>query len=97
MSTERDFADEPQSFAEPNRRQSYNPLLRPGEVDPMGLACERTGREDTEFSFGPGLVPPGKERALPRDGGIYRGTTPRRGRPTSRDYDAPGHPGYRVR
>jgi hypothetical protein len=90
MSTERDFA-------EPVRRQSYDPLLRPGEVDPLGLACERAGREDTEFSFGPGLVPPGKERALPEAGGYYRGTTPRRGRPSARDYDAPGHPGRRVR
>lgn len=51
----------------------------------------------TEFSFGPGLVPPGKEYALPEDGGMYRGTTPRRGRPSARDYDAPGHPGTRIR
>ena len=57
------------------------------------------GPEDgpTELSFGPGLVPPGLERALPEVGGMYRGTTPRRGRPSARDYDAPGHPGYRVR
>lgn len=44
----------------------------------------------SEFSWGPGLTPPGKERAM------YRGTTPRRGRPTARDYDAPGNPGVRV-
>ena len=57
------------------------------------------GPEDgsTEFSFGPGLVPPGLERALPEDGSNYRGTTPRRGRPSAPDYGAPGHPGYRVR
>jgi hypothetical protein len=57
------------------------------------------GPEDgpTEFSFGPDLVPRGKERALPEAGGKYRGTTPRYGRPSARDYDAPGHPGERVR
>ena len=89
MSTERDFA-------EPERRQSLNPLLRPGDVDPLGLHCEQAGSDATEFSFGRGLVPPGRERALPRDGGMYRGRTPRPGRPSARDYDAPGHPGYRV-
>lgn len=92
-----DYADCPRDFAKPEPRQSYDPLLRPGDVDPLGLACERRTREDTEFSFGPGLVPRGKERALPEDGGMYRGTSPRRGRPSARDYDAPGHPGYRVR
>lgn len=51
---------------------------------------------DTEFSFGPGLVPPGKGCALPKDGGKYRGTTPRPGRQSARDHDASGHPGYRV-
>lgn len=57
------------------------------------------GPEDgpTEFSFGPGLVARGLEHALPEVGGKYRGTTPRRGRPSARDFDAPGHPGERVR
>lgn len=52
--------------------------------------------KDTEFSWGPGLVPPGKEHATPEDGGKYRGRTPRDGRPSARD-SAPGNPGYRVR
>jgi hypothetical protein len=30
----------------------------------------------SEFSWGPGLVPPGKENAPPSDGGVYRGTCP---------------------
>lgn len=30
----------------------------------------------SEFSWGPGLVPPRKEAASPRDGGIYRGKCP---------------------
>jgi hypothetical protein len=51
----------------------------------------------TEFSFGPGLVTHGLEHALPEAGGKYRGTSPRRGRPSARDFDAPGHPGERVR
>jgi hypothetical protein len=52
----------------------------------------------TEFSFGYGLVPRGKERARPEDGGMYRGTSPRRGcRMSARDYDCPGNPGERVR
>jgi hypothetical protein len=51
----------------------------------------------TEFSWGPGLTPPGMERATPGRGGMYRGTTPRHGRPSARDYDAPGNPGVRVR
>lgn len=57
------------------------------------------GPEDgpTEFSFGPGLVPRGLERVLPEVDGKYRGTTPRRGQPSARDYGAPGHPGERVR
>jgi len=66
------------------------------ERDPLALHCEQTGDQSTEFSFGPGLVPRGKERALPKDGGMYRGTTPRPGRPSARDYDAPGNPGYRI-
>jgi hypothetical protein len=30
----------------------------------------------SEFSWGPGLVPPGKETAPPSEGGIYRGVCP---------------------
>ncbi len=51
----------------------------------------------TEFSYGPGLVPPGKKHAPPNEGGMYRGRSPRSNRPTDRDRDAPGHPGVRVR
>jgi hypothetical protein len=56
---------------------------------------EQTG--PSEFSWGSGLVPPGKEHAPPSEGGKYRGTTPRRNRPRPRDTDAPGSPGHRVR
>jgi len=48
----------------------------------------------TEFSWGPGLTPPSRERALPSEGGMYRGTTPRRGRPTDRDTGLPATPAY---
>jgi hypothetical protein len=36
------------------------------------------GRPDdsSEFSWGPGLVPPGKETAPPSEGGMYRGVCP---------------------
>ena len=51
----------------------------------------------SEFSWGPGLNPPGKESAPPKEGGLYRGTTPRTGRRSARDRAAPGHPGRRVR
>jgi hypothetical protein len=30
----------------------------------------------SEFSWGPGLVPPGKETAPPSEGGMYRGVCP---------------------
>jgi hypothetical protein len=63
------------------------------EQDPFGYADD-TG--PTEFSWGPGLSPPGTERATPEDGGAYRGRTPRRGRPTDRDYTNPGNPGVQV-
>jgi hypothetical protein len=35
---------------------------------------EHTGA--TEFSWGPGLVPPGKECAPPSEGGMYIGRSP---------------------
>ncbi|KKB99871.1 hypothetical protein [Mycolicibacter arupensis] len=85
------------SFAEPPRRATPPLLSHPNEQDPIALNRDQTDDGPTEFSFGPRLVPRGRERALPEDGGKYRGTTPRRGRPSARDYDAPGHPGYRVR
>jgi hypothetical protein len=31
---------------------------------------------ESEFSWGPGLVPPGKETAPPSQGGVYRGKCP---------------------
>lgn len=85
------------NFAEPPRRAAPPPLTLSDEPDPLALNRDQTNDGPTEFSFGPGLVPPGRGRALPEDGGKYRGTSPRRGRPSARDYDAPGHPGYRVR
>lgn len=68
-------------------------------VDAVLRALRDPGPADgpTEFSWGPGLTRPGKERATPEDGGMYRGRSPRRGRPTDRDYTAPGNPGKQVR
>lgn len=34
------------------------------------------GADAGEFSWGPGLTPPGLEDAPPHEGGRYRGTTP---------------------
>lgn len=85
------------SFAEPPRRAAPPPLSHPNEQDPLALNRDQTDDGPTEFSFGPGLVPPGRGHAGPEVGGKYRGTTPRRGRPSARDFDAPGHPGYRIR
>ncbi|MEN3220704.1 hypothetical protein PUR22_07640 [Mycolicibacterium porcinum] len=61
--------------------------------DPFANA-DQTG--DSEFSWGPNLVPRGRECAKPEDGGMYRGTTPRRGRLSARDRSAPGHPGDQI-
>ena len=64
----------------------------------------------SEFSWGPGLVPPGKETEPPSEGGIYRGVCPPVELSPSRDLsvrarqvrrkpgDPPrGYPGDRVR
>lgn len=87
MSTEDAIADaeRQRDFARPNPRPFISDFYPGGGAD-----------GPTEFSYGPGLAPPGKERATPADGGRYRGTTPRRGRPTARDYDAPGNPGVQA-
>lgn len=66
-------------------------------------------RDDSEFGFGPGLVPPGRETAPPRDGGIYRGVCPPveltpsddlsvrvRGRRRRRGEPPRGYPGERI-
>jgi len=37
---------------------------------------ERDYRDASEFGFGPGLVPPGKESAPPSEGGVYRAKCP---------------------
>jgi hypothetical protein len=39
-----------------------------------GYSCNQTGA--TEFSWGPGPVPPGRELALPDEGGAYVGRSP---------------------
>lgn len=39
-----------------------------------GYSCKSTG--ETEFSWGPGPVPPGKERKPPSEGGQYVGRSP---------------------
>lgn len=49
-----DYAEYPRDFAQPEPRRSYDPLVGPGEVDPLALHCELRGRQDTEFSLGPG-------------------------------------------
>ena len=62
---------------------------------------------DTEFSWGPGLVPPGKEHAPPSEGGMYRPKAPKvvgnlngrpglRVAPLHRDDPPPGYPGDPV-
>lgn len=43
-------------------------------LGPPRDGCERTGA--SEFSWGPGPVPPGKETALPSEGGQYVGRSP---------------------
>lgn len=37
---------------------------------------ERDYGYPSEFGFGPGLVPPGRETAPPSEGGMYRGVCP---------------------
>jgi hypothetical protein len=54
-----------------------------------------SGTGDTEFSWGPGLVAPGKEYAPPSEGGFYRGRAPSMVDPPHRK-DVPGYPGDRV-
>jgi hypothetical protein len=54
---------------------------------------------DTEFSWGPGPCPPGKEHAPPSEGGVYRGRSPdmtvprRKWKPGDR---VPGYPGEQI-
>jgi hypothetical protein len=42
----------------------------------LGFWKDRTPDEPSEFSWGPGLVPPSKETAPPSRGGMYRGKCP---------------------
>lgn len=42
----------------------------------LGFWEDKTFDGPSEFSWGPGLVPPGKENAPPSHGGIYRGVCP---------------------
>jgi hypothetical protein len=42
----------------------------------LGFWKDRTFDGPSEFSWGPGLVPPGKENAPPSRGGMYRGKCP---------------------
>lgn len=53
----------------------------------------------TALSWGPGLVPPGKEHAPPRDGGMYIGRSPDMTEPRRkhrRGDPPPGYPGDMV-
>ncbi len=59
------------------------------------------GAEDTgasEFSWGPGPVPPGCEYATPADGGMYVGRSPDMVDPPrrARRSEARGNPGERI-
>lgn len=55
----------------------------------------------TEFSWGPGQVPPGNERLTRTQGGAYRGRSPRTDAdgklPPVRRGEAYGTPGERIR
>lgn len=70
---------------------------------------EKDYRQPSEFGFGPGLAPRGKENASPHGGGVYRGVCPpveltpsddlsaRVRQARWRPGDPPrGHPGERV-
>lgn len=53
----------------------------------------------TEFSWGPGPMPPGYEFAPPRDGGKYNGRSPdmtEPGRRYRRGDPPPGYPGDQI-
>ena len=85
-----------QSIADAERNRSFaEPPRRPYDGGPRDRSQYPTDGP-TEYSWGPGLVPTGKKHASPERGSMYRGTSPRRGRPTARDYDAPGHPGVQI-
>lgn len=43
---------------------------------PRPLDMDELETQASEFSWGPGITPPGLENAPPRDGGRYHGTTP---------------------
>lgn len=55
---------------------------------------------DSEFGWGPGLVPPGKEYAPPSQRGMYRPKCPDMTepcKPPRPDEPPPGYPGEQVR
>lgn len=45
-------------------------------VDPIGAAVHRSDRDGSEFSWGSGVVPRGKELAGPTEGGRYHTRVP---------------------
>lgn len=45
-------------------------------VDPIGAAVHRSDRDGSEFSWGKGVVPRGKELASGADGGRYHTRVP---------------------
>ena len=57
---------------------------------PRADSCENTGA--TEFSWGPGAVPRGKECAPPSEGGQYVGRSPSMAAPPTRGYRPSGAP-----
>jgi hypothetical protein len=52
--------------------------------DPHVLACDQTGDQSTEFSFGPGPAAPHLNGRPPSEGGIYMPRSPRVDPPASR-------------
>lgn len=68
----------------------------PAPQNPHRLDRDKRWRDtETEYGFGGGLVPPGKEYATPADGGAYRGRAPSMVDPPSRR-DVPGNPGEQI-
>lgn len=61
----------------------------------LGFWKDKTFDDASEFSWGPGLAPPGKEYAPPSKGGLYRGRAPSIVSPPRRK-DVPGYPGDPV-
>ena len=58
------------------RAQPLPGALPPSDFPDGGPASQRAKELASEYSWGPNLVPPGKEHAPPAQGGMYKGQTP---------------------